>query len=151
MIYDIIKNAKVKAKRHAMFANCINCDLKFKFRESQRQGKYCTNKCQKEYEVNNKHRLWLEGEDVYKSSKTLKSAVIRRDGYSCNECNISDWNKKPLMLELEHVDGNSSNNKSENVCLNCPNCHSQTSTFKGKNKGNGRHNRKMRYRAGKSF
>lgn len=45
-------------------------------------------------------------------------------------------------MDLEHIDGNYSNNDISNLCLLCPNCHSQTNTFKGRNKGNGRHLRK---------
>lgn len=60
-------------------------------------------------------------------------------------------NGKDIVLELEHKDGNSQNNSKENVCLICPNCHSQTPTYKGKNKGNGRHSRRKRYAEGKSY
>jgi predicted HNH restriction endonuclease len=52
---------------------------------------------------------------------------------------------------MEHIDGNSSNNKVTNLCLLCPNCHSQTPTYKNKNKGNGRHYRRIRYKDGKSY
>ena len=55
------------------------------------------------------------------------------------------------MLELEHKNGNSNDNSLENVCLVCPNCHSQTPTYKGRNKGNGRYMRRERYRDGKSY
>jgi hypothetical protein len=58
---------------------------------------------------------------------------------------------KPLVVEVEHKDGNSENNAPENVCLLCPNCHSQTDTYKAKNKGKGRHSRRMRYQEGKSY
>ena len=49
------------------------------------------------------------------------------------------------------VDGNYTNNKEENLTLLCPNCHSLTKTYKGANKGNGRHNRMKRYYDGKSY
>ena len=58
---------------------------------------------------------------------------------------------KSIVLELEHIDGNSDNNTEENLTILCPNCHSQTLTYKNRNKGNGRHNRRMRYHEGKSF
>ena len=59
--------------------------------------------------------------------------------------------KQKIVLELEHIDGNSDNNDLKNVCLICPNCHSQTDTYKGKNVGQGRHYRRVRYAEGKSF
>lgn len=59
-------------------------------------------------------------------------------GYACCECGISEWNKKPLTLQVNHRDGNASNNDPKNLELICPNCHSQTETYGAKNKGNGR-------------
>jgi predicted HNH restriction endonuclease len=58
-------------------------------------------------------------------------------------------NKVPI--ELEHIDGNSTNNELSNLKLLCPNCHSLTSTYKALNKGNGRHKRMERYKEGKSY
>lgn len=37
-------------------------------------------------------------------------------------------------MELHHIDGNTSNNKLENLQILCPNCHAQTDTFRAKNK-----------------
>jgi predicted HNH restriction endonuclease len=45
---------------------------------------------------------------------------------------------------LEHIDGNAYNNSESNLSLLCPNCHSQTPTYKAKNKGNGRVERRER-------
>ena len=59
------------------------------------------------------------------------------DEYKCFECGIKDWNNKPIVLELEHIDGNNRNNMPENLKLLCPNCHSQTDTFRGRNINNG--------------
>jgi hypothetical protein len=59
------------------------------------------------------------------------------DEYKCFECGIKEWNNKPIVLELEHTDGNNRNNLPENLKLLCPNCHSQTSTFRGRNINNG--------------
>ncbi len=84
-------------------------------------------------------------------SRPLKVYLARVYGSKCTECGISSWNGKSLTLELEHRNGNSEDNSEENVCLLCPNCHSQTSTYKAKNIGNGRHARRERYAAGKSY
>jgi 5-methylcytosine-specific restriction endonuclease McrA len=53
--------------------------------------------------------------------------------YRCSECSIKEWNGKLLSLELDHVDGNKHNNKKENLRYLCPNCHSQTHTYRAKN------------------
>jgi 5-methylcytosine-specific restriction endonuclease McrA len=47
---------------------------------------------------------------------------------------ISDWQGRPLSLELHHIDGNRQNHLLDNLVILCPNCHSQTDTFRAKNK-----------------
>ena len=56
-----------------------------------------------------------------------------------------------MPLVLDHMNGNPEDNHLTNLRLLCCNCDAQTATYKGKNKGNGRHARRERYRAGKSF
>ena len=68
---------------------------------------------------------------VFKLKKRLYDAKIKFN--ICEICGISDWNDKPLECELDHIDGNSSNHKLENLRILCPNCHSQTTTFRAKN------------------
>lgn len=49
--------------------------------------------------------------------------------YACEDCgNKGEWNGKKIALQIDHVDGNHFNNKSENLCFLCPNCHSQRPT-----------------------
>ena len=54
--------------------------------------------------------------------------------YECFICKIFEWMDKPLSLELDHINGDHSDNRLENLSLKCPNCHSQTDTFRAKNK-----------------
>lgn len=52
----------------------------------------------------------------------------------CYECGLTDtWNNKPLTLQLHHINGDSSDNNVDNITLLCPNCHTQTHNFTGKN------------------
>lgn len=56
----------------------------------------------------------------------------------CSECGlIPEWNGKYLKLQLDHIDGDPCNNELTNLRILCPNCHTQTDTFTGRNK-NGR-------------
>ena len=53
--------------------------------------------------------------------------------YKCSDCqNDGNWNNKELVLQLEHINGISNDNRLENLCFLCPNCHSQTSSYAGK-------------------
>ena len=52
----------------------------------------------------------------------------------CNSCGIKDWMGIPLNMELDHIDGNRSNHRLENLRMLCPNCHAQTDTYRSKNR-----------------
>lgn len=65
-----------------------------------------------------------------KLSKRLVSAGLKK--YECESCGITEWNGSPISLELNHIDGNSGNHSLENLELICPNCHSQTETYRSK-------------------
>ena len=65
-----------------------------------------------------------------KSKSSLKLNLIRKNGNSCYNCNLSKWLDRDITLELEHIDGNPTNNIEENLMLLCPNCHSYTSTWR---------------------
>lgn len=65
-----------------------------------------------------------------KLSKRLVSSGLKK--YECESCGISEWNGKPIALELNHIDGNSGNHVLKNLELICPNCHSQTETYRSK-------------------
>lgn len=66
----------------------------------------------------------------------LKKRIIKEGvlPYICSNCgNDGNWLGKRLVLQLEHKNGNSSDNRLCNLCLLCPNCHSQTETYAGRN------------------
>lgn len=75
-------------------------------------------------------------EGRFTNSHRLRKRLIR-EGYfkhKCYRCDLSEWNGKKIPLELEHINGNKSDNRLENLTILCPNCHAQTPTYRGKNK-----------------
>ena len=51
----------------------------------------------------------------------------------CSVCSLNEWNGKKLLLIPDHKNGKCWDDRSENLDLLCPNCHSQTKTFAGRN------------------
>lgn len=80
----------------------------------------------------------------YGSAKWNKAQLIRSRGHKCEVCQESQWCGQAIALEVHHVDGNAANNDPENLKLLCPNCHAQTSTYRGRNMGHGRKSRGIR-------
>lgn len=71
------------------------------------------------------------------SRKEVKRRVIEEGllRYECRKCsNTGSWNGEPLVLTLEHKNGVNDDHRLENLEFLCPNCHSQTSTFAGRNR-----------------
>jgi 5-methylcytosine-specific restriction endonuclease McrA len=52
----------------------------------------------------------------------------------CHVCGIDAWCGRPLSLELHHINGEGQDNRLENLTLLCPNCHSQTDSWGGRNR-----------------
>ena len=64
-------------------------------------------------------------------NRLIKEKIL---DYKCLQCGIFEWNEKLISLELDHINGNNKDNRLENLRLLCPNCHSQTATFRNKSR-----------------
>lgn len=111
-------------------------------------NKFCNNTCFSKYKEkiifdkieNNTFNL----KNKTTEAKWIKKYLINKYGNKCMKC---DWNEKNLItnkvpIQLNHIDGNSENNKLNNLELLCPNCHSLTDNYGSLNTGNGRTKRK---------
>ena len=77
-------------------------------------------------------------DSTYTNMNVLKRRLVAEGIklYICTKCgNDGNWNGAKLVLQLDHIDGDHKNNAVENLRFLCPNCHSQTDTFSGKNMG----------------
>lgn len=125
---------------------CLNCEKITKNR------KCCNNKCYSEY-VKKQRRNKIEqlGSLIYYRIDIWY--LIENRGRRCEICYNHQWNKKDIPLDIHHKDGDSDNNKLDNLLLICPNCHRQTDNHGSKNKTDSKRKRyrKHRYDQGLSY
>ena len=109
----------------------------------------------KEYNTNCKHfngKGWRVGSTKpVKSAQPLEEILVANSKYStshlkkrlikekileekCVNCNLTQWIKDKIPLELDHKNGINNDHRLENLRLLCPNCHAQTDNYRGKNK-----------------
>ena len=131
---------------------CLGCGAALTKRH---QKVFCSNRCQRAMERRRNVERWLETGIAQTGSGIghyVRAHLLEEQGHACALCGCSDtWRGAELRFVLDHVDGDSTNNRRENLRLVCPNCDSQLPTFKARNRGNGRAWRRQRYAEGKSY
>ena len=72
---------------------------------------------------------------TYANIASLKRRLVREDvlEYKCAICGINEWLGQEISLQLDHINGVNNDHRVENLRFLCPNCHSQTNTYGGKN------------------
>lgn len=66
-------------------------------------------------------------------NSTIKRALIIKRGHRCERCGLTEWQGQPIPLEVHHCNGCNQDNDPANLQLLCPNCHSMTESYRGRN------------------
>jgi hypothetical protein len=130
--------------------NCAYCSNLLK----KRNSKYCSNKCQVDFQYDSYIYSWKSGKATGERGVNAKglSGHVRRylmHKYksACSRCGWSHTHEVTgkVPLEIDHIDGNAENNSEANLRLLCPNCHSLTRSYRNLNFGRGRTWRRAKY------
>lgn len=76
---------------------------------------------------NSQHRMTIK-----QKNRLIKIGILQNQCYICKM--KPQWQNKPLVLHMDHINGDTKDHRQENLRLLCPNCHSQTPTYCGRNK-----------------
>lgn len=126
---------------------CLNCgkNISHKYKNI-----YCDNYCQTKYLAKQKYEYFLTSPEEFQRSNynsgVVKRFILKEQNNKCVICGQdSEWKGKRLVMILDHIDGNASNNTRENFRCICPNCDSQLDTYKSKNKNSTRSYYRYKY------
>jgi predicted nucleic acid-binding Zn ribbon protein len=115
--------------------NCKYCD-----KPLTSGRKFCSNKCQQNLKRDTLIKQWLSGEinpsTQLGCSITLRKYLLEECNHKCPKCGWCEINPTTgkIPLEINHIDGDHTNNSRENLEVLCPNCHSLTPNFRALNK-----------------
>lgn len=84
----------------------------------------------------------LDDDEIFSNTIGHHKNIVKREYIirklkgvaKCEICGISNWMNKQIVFQIHHINGNSKNNRVENLQLLCPNCHSQTENYSNKKK-----------------
>lgn len=127
-----------KSKSMMESARKMNIPFTSFIRRAKKLKCYKPDPSQKGYSKKEKVKLKdiLNG-NAYIAPGKLKIKLISKGykKYVCEKCGCNGiWMGEEITLELHHIDGDRYNNKLENLEILCPNCHSQTKTYRSRNK-----------------
>jgi len=154
------KSIRKKKEYKTETINCIICNMPFERRLEYRYDKmFCSGKCAAIYSNNNRYEDYIRewklgnvsgGKGVETGhgivSNHVRKYIFKKYNNKCAKCGWSEINifTNTTPLEIEHIDGDSTNHTEENLTLLCPNCHSLTAGH-STSKGNGRRYYREKY------
>lgn len=116
---------------------CLNCGISLLGKSCH--AKFCCNACNVEYNAKISLNEWLT-KGIFEAKMLTaygRNYYLKDRGMKCEECGWDKINpttgKSPL--NVDHIDGDCTNNVPENIKLLCPSCHSLTPTYGSLNKG----------------
>jgi 5-methylcytosine-specific restriction endonuclease McrA len=71
-----------------------------------------------------------------KSRRNVKTRLLQAGLLKnvCSHCGLTSWQDQPISMHLDHINGVRDDHRLENLRMLCPNCHSQTPTYGGRNR-----------------
>lgn len=120
---------------------CVGCAIKL--RPNQERNNYCSILCKNFYLITD----WKKGQNFPLKNGNVPSIIrkflIEESDNRCSKCGWKEVNPitGKVPVQINHIDGNSSNNRRTNLEVLCPNCHSLTTSYGALNKGKGRKDR----------
>lgn len=127
-------NANLKKKDRTKV--CEFCKKEYKATWSEQ--KYCSNRCQVDHQSSVIINDWLTGKHsgsiekhAFILSEVIRKYLIKTADNKCQKCGWHEINEHTgkVPLQINHIDGDATNNRPENLEVLCPNCHSLTSNF----------------------
>lgn len=119
---------------------CLNCGQQL----NKSQNKYCSIKCQNEYQqIKEVEKIFNNEKSGLKNATTsspkirdsLRNYLLKKSNYSCELCGCNWINpySNQTILEIHHIDGDRNNNLEDNLQVLCPNCHAMTPNYRSLN------------------
>lgn len=148
--YGCGKEAKYQLKngKHCCATRPAGCDV---LKKINREGLLRAHKEGRKGYTWNPASNWRKGkqiipqEEIFVENSTYSNEMVKQRivvnnllEYKCSKCGIDEWQGETIVLDLDHINGDNKDNRISNLRFLCPNCHSQTDTFKGRNKNSGK-------------
>ena len=128
---------------------CLQCSTIIKTYDKHR--KFCSEACDQQYRLTKRKQQITVSGQCPPEPRAARRYLLEQNGFICAICLNTKWQDVTLPLILDHIDGNANNWQLSNLRMICPNCDALLPTFKGRNRGHGRWQRRKRYQEGKSY